>query len=712
MADPLLVKRPEGALPGSLQGNPNLGQWVRFAADGTVQVTAGKVEIGQGILTALSQIAAEELDVSPARIRMIGADTTLSPNEGVTSGSLSIQDSGTALRYACAEIRAILLAEAAEEFGVPIDQVSVRDGTITIRGRASTTSYWALAHPGLLDRRATASVAPTDPSAYAIVGHDAPRLDLPDKIMGRPRYVHDLALPEMLFGRVVRPSSPWAELVSLDESAARALGATVVRDGSFVGVLAVREDIAVRAAERLAAGARWRSTRILPDDIGAFLRSAPAEHQVLIDTTRDAGPAGARVFRASYAKPFIAHASIGPSCAIAQWSGGADDARLTVHSHTQGIFNLRADLGKAFRMPEDRIVVRHVEGAGCYGHNPADDVAMDAALLARAAGGRPVQVAWTRQQELAWGPFGSAMEVDLVASVGEDGSIIEWRHELFSHGHSSRPGRDPRPTLLSSYYMADGFELPVAIDMPLPNGGSERNAVPGYAFDRQHISKHRVTDMPIRVSALRSLGAYANVFAIESFMDELAHAHGVDPVEYRLRHLVDPRGRAVVETAARRAGWTQFATTEARGHGIAWARYKNVGAWAAVVAEVELGHEVRVTRLVCAVDVGMVVNPDGVINQVEGGAIQATSWALKEAVRFDRERIAIDGWEEYPILKFSEVPEIVVELIDRKDQPSLGAGEAVQGPIGAAIANAIFDALGVRVRTLPLTSEAITAASG
>lgn len=715
MADPQRAPGNAAPLPGSLQANPELSQWIRFNRDGTVSIRSGKVEIGQGILTSLAQIAAEELDVKLARIRMIAALTTASPNEGVTSGSLSIQDSGAAIRHVCAEVRSILLEEAASEFGVPASSLNVDDGTIAIPGRATTTSYWALANDALLARRATAAVPPKDPSRYTIVGRDAPRVDLPDKVTGRPRYVHDMVLPGMLFGRVVRPARPGAKLESIDDAGARALpGVVIVRNGSFVGVLAEREELAVRAVERLAGGCNWSGGVALPDPdrIETFLRNARVDHKLLVDTASNAPPASvAHTVRATYVKPFIAHASIGPACAIAQWSDAAGGKQLTVHSHSQGIFNLRADLAKALRMSEDHVVVQHVEGAGCYGHNPADDVALDAALLAQAAAGRPVQVVWTREQELGWAPFGSAMAIDLQAQLDASGNVQSWRHEVWSNGHSSRPGRDPRPTLLSAAYMDNPFELPVAIDMPLPNGGSERNAVPSYDFPRQHIAKNRSLDMPIRSSAMRSLGGFGNVFAAESFMDELAAAAGADPVEFRLRHLhSDPRARAVVEAAARRAGWHAFPRRDGCGHGIAYSRYKNTSAYAAVIAEVELEREVRLTRLVCAVDVGLVINPDGVINQVEGGAIQAASWTLKEAVRFDRERITSNSWETYPILKFSEVPVVEVELIDRRDAPTLGAGEAVQGPIGAAIANAVTDALGVRIRTLPLTAERIAAA--
>jgi CO/xanthine dehydrogenase Mo-binding subunit len=353
--------------------------------------------------------------------------------------------------------------------------------------------------------------------------------------------------------------------------------------------------------------------------------------------------------------------------------------------------------------------VAHVEGAGCYGHNGADDVALDAALLARAAGGRPVRVVWSRADELAWAPFGPAMAIALEADVDAAGEVLAWRHDLWSNGHSTRPGRAATPTLLAASHLERPFDRLLAINPPLPAGGADRNAIPLYDFPAQRVVNHRLLSMPLRASALRSLGAFANVFAIESFVDELAHARAEDPVAWRLRHLSDPRARAVVEAVARRAGWTGWQRRENRGHGIGFAKYKNLGAYCAVVAEIEAEREIRVHRLVVAVDVGLVINPDGVANQIEGGAIQAASWTLKEAVRFDLARVTSAAWEDYPILKFSEVPVVEVEIVSRPDAPWVGAGEAAQGPTAAAIANAVYDALGVRVRDLPITPERIAA---
>jgi CO/xanthine dehydrogenase Mo-binding subunit len=398
-----------------------------------------------------------------------------------------------------------------------------------------------------------------------------------------------------------------------------------------------------------------------------------------------------------------------PSCAIAQWTGDT----IHVWTHSQGVYNLRADLALIFGLPVERIVVEHVEGAGCYGQNGADDVALDAVLLARDAGGRPVSLTWSRADEMAWAPLGAAQAVDIEAGLDASGNVIAWCHSVWGNGHVSRPGRGKTPTLLTATQLAKPFPRVIAANPPLAGGGgSERNAIPTYDFPSWRITNHRLLTMPLRTSSLRTLGAFANVFAIESFMDELAGEIGQDPLAFRLGHLTDPRARAVVETAARRAGWSAWVRREGAGHGIAYARYKNFGAYCAVVAEVTTEPDVRVQRLVMAVDVGEVINPDGVENQMEGGAIQATSWTLKEAVRFDTTRITSDSWETYPILTFSEVPAVEVEILARPAEKTLGAGEAAHGPVAGAIANAVYDALGVRVRDLPITRERIIAAMG
>jgi len=698
-------------LPGSLHLNRRLARWLRFLPDGTVEVRSGKVEIGQGIATALAQIAAEELDVRIERIRMVSASTDGSPDEGVTSGSLSIQESGTALRYACAEARAIYLGAAAARLGVPAASLTVADGEIVCADGARS-SYAELADDALLEREATAGVAPKQASQHPPVGTPVQRLDLPPKVYGQPRFLHDLELPGMLHARVLRPPSPAAMLVSLDEARTRALAGVVavLRNGSFVGVLAEREETALAALAALRQDAVWREMETLPDGaaLGDWLKTQPAETRLIAERGADAASGAAATRRARYTRPYLAHASIAPSCAIAQWDAG----RLRVWSHSQGIYNLRTDLALALGLAPASVVVEHAEGAGCYGHNGADDAAFDAALLARAAAGRPVRLQWSRADELGWAPFGPAMAIEIEADLDAAGAILAWRHEIWSNGHSSRPGRATTPALLAAAHVDPAFERLVAINPPVAaGGGADRNAIPGYDLPAWRITSHRLLAMPIRTSALRSLGAYANVFAIESFLDELAAGRGEDPLAHRLRLASEPRARAVLAAAARRANWAGWAKREGRGHGIGFARYKGSGAWCAVVAEIEAGREIRVLRLVIAADVGRVINPDGVANQIEGGAIQATSWTLKEQVRFDRTRITSGSWDDYPILRFSEVPAVEVELIAQPQSPPLGAGEAAQGPTAAAIANAVFDALGVRVRDLPITPERIVAAA-
>jgi nicotinate dehydrogenase subunit B len=610
---------------------------IRFEPDGTVSVTVGKVELGQGIVTALAQIAADELGVPLEKIRMLPASTAYSPDEGVTSGSQSVSEGGKALRLACAEARG--------------------------------------------ERR-------PEPGAR-VVGTSAPRRDLPGKFAGRPSYVHDMTLPGMLHGRVVRPTHAFSRLLSLAD-----VKALVVRDGSFVGVLAEREEDAIAAAAKLRAKSTWEASPPVPDDIHAWLKQHVTERIVSREIRQEVQ--SVRRLRASYTKPYIAHASIGPSCALARWT----DGRLEVWTHSQGIFNLREDLAKVLRMKQEDIVVTHAEGAGCYGHNGADDVALDAALLARGAGGRPVRLQWMRDDEFAWEPYGAAMAFELEAALDASGAIVSWRHEFWSNGHTHRPGRATLPVMTAAAHLAQPFEIAPAVNPALPAGGADRNALPAYEFPDLRVVNNYVKEMPLRSSSLRSLGAYGNVFAIESFMDECAA--GADPIDFRLRHLKDPRGRAVLEQL--RPHWRNWKRPEGRGHGIAYAKYKNLGAYCAVLAEVEVTHELRVTRLVAAVDVGAPVNPNGVVNQIEGGCIQAASWTLKEAWK-----PGVAGWEDYPILKFSEVPAVEV-LLSGSSQPSVGAGECTMGPTAGAIANALHDALGVRVRDLPLTPERIAAA--
>lgn len=701
---------PPRKLPGNLNTNRRLDRWLRINRDGTVSVFPGKVEIGQGILTALAQIVAEELDVALERIRLAPTDTSYSPDEGMTSGSQSITDGGTALRYAAAEARDLLLQRAAAKLGVSIEQLTVADAVVEAR-TGGRVSYWDLATDDLLAREATGEIRPKPASAHTIIGTSAPRRDIPAKVTGAPVYVHDLDLPGMLHGRIARPPSYEARLASLDQAEIRSLPGvvTVVRDGSFLGVVAEREEQAIRALTRLKRIARWDERAALPDTTDPrFLLREPTEDETISEKRDDEAKARlGKVLEAEYTKPYIAHASIGPSCAVARHDGG----RYTVWTHSQGVFPLRRDLAQVLGVAQEQIVAIHMDGAGCYGHNGADDAALDAALLARSVPGRPVRVQWTREDEFTWEPFGPAMVVRLRGGLDADGHIVDWQEDIWSNSHSTRPSGLGGINLMAAWHLAQPFQPAPPRNPPLPGGGSHRNAIPLYDFPNQRITNRLIKRMPVRVSALRALGATANIFAIESFMDELAEAAGADPVEFRLRHLQDPRARAVVEMAAAKSGWRKGEKGDgSRGRGMGFARYKNGAIYVAVVVEVEVGREVAVRRAWAAIDAGLVINPDGIINQTEGGIIQAVSWALKEGVRYDRNRILTTNWDEYPILTFEEAPEVAVTIINRPELPPLGAGEGTQGPTAAAIANAIHNAMGVRLRDMPFTRERVMAA--
>ncbi|MBR0741441.1 xanthine dehydrogenase family protein molybdopterin-binding subunit [Bradyrhizobium liaoningense] len=703
------VPSPAPKLPVSLAANPRLSSWVRFTGEGRVAISPGKVEIGQGIVTALAQIAADELDIDIARVEMIRASTAASPNEGVTSGSLSIQQSGRALRHACAEVRQRFLTAASERLGVDAVLLDVDDGTISGPGNVRT-SYWELADEVSLDQEATAGAAAKSAATRALAGHSVQRIDIPDKVFARPRFIHDHALPGLVHGRVLRPDVSGAKLTKLDEAAARSVPGLVaiVRDGGFAGVVADSEAAAEAALKILRKGATWSAGAALPDedDLAGFLRSQPVETDI-IDTRTAATPGPAQTLRRQYTRPYIAHGSIAPSCAMAQWDGD----RVHVWTHSQGVYLLRADLAIVLKLPADNIVVEHMEGAGCYGHNAADDVALDAVLLAKAAGGRPVRVQWSRHDEMSHAPFGAAMAIEIEADLDADNEIVGWRHAIWSNGHAARPGRAAQPALLAATEIANPYPRMISTNPPAANGGGgDRNSVPLYDLPAWTITSHRLLTMPVRTSALRTLGAQGNVFAIESLLDEIAALRGEDPIAFRLRHLRDERAKDVIRAAARRAAWKP-SKQPGIGHGVGFARYKNMGAYCAAIAEIEGTDDIRVKRLTLAVDVGEAINPDGVINQIEGGAIQATSWVLKERVRFDRTRIISTSWTDYPILTFSEVPDIDVEIIQRPEIEPVGAGEAAHGPVTAAIANAVFDCLGVRVRDLPITRDRIIAAA-
>src|SRR4051812_8780252 len=690
----------QSSLPGSLSNNRMLNAWLRIDPEGTVTIFTGKIELGQGIGTALAQIAADELDVDMKRIKLIHGDTALTPNEGQTAGSLSVQDSGTAVRFACAEAREILLGAAATKLGTT--DLRVVDGTIN-----DALTYWTLSGETDLKKEASGNAKPKPASEHKWVGKSVPRRDIPKKFTGGAAYVQDIRLPGMVFGRVVRPPSPGATLLSVDQAAAKKIPGViaVVRDGNFLGVAAEREEQAIKARAALANSAQWKESATLPPS-GAALY----EHMERIggpaQTVLEKGSASNATIQARYTRPFQLHGSIGPSCAVAQWQ----DGKLRVWTHSQGVYPLRNDLAQVFAMDPKDIRCAHAEGAGCYGHNGADDVALDAALVARATNGRPVKLQWMREDEFMWEPYGSAMVLKLGAALDSQGYVSNWSHELWSHPHSTRPGTANGPFTLAARHLGTPVNHAAVTDIPQPAGGSDRNSIPLYDFPNVKVTKHFIVDTPLRTSALRTLGGYANVFALESFMDELAAAASVDPVEFRLRHMKDPRARAVIAETANRAGWKPGAKD---GWGFAFAKYKNLACYCAVAAQVAVDRatgQIRVLRAISAVDVGQVVNPDGVRNQIEGGILQSASWTLKEAVNFDRTRVKTRSWADYPILRFEEVPLVDVVIVDQPNERFLGVGEGSQGPAAAAIANAVANATGARLRDLPFTPSRVKAA--
>jgi nicotinate dehydrogenase subunit B len=713
---PRALRATSSSAPASLApAADQLDSWLVIARDETITVYTGKVELGTGVSTALRQIVAEELDVRVGQIAWVQGDSELTVDQGRTVGSQSIKRGGAQLRRAAAEARQALLEMASKRLETPVSQLGIIDGVISAQADATKrVTFGALIGGGRFERRVTGN-APIKPvSSYKVVGRPEPRADITTKVFGAFTYVHDVRIPGMLHARVVRPPRVGATLVSLDERSVANLpgNVRVVRKGTFIGVVADREERAAAAAKALKV--EWRATPVLPAYDALFTRYkelAATSRNVVAEGDADAVIARSRnTIRATYRWPFQMHASIGASCAVAD----VRDGKATVWSATQGAHQLCEPIAVLLGMPVESVRVIFAEGSGCYGHNGADDVAADAALLSQAVG-RPVRVQWTREDEHVWEPKGPAMLFEMSGAVA-DGKVSAWTYDAWTPTHGGRPTRDPA-TLIAGALVAGaaptggtGF-----------SGGAERNARTTYAFAIQRVTSHPLPTFPIRTSSLRGLGSPQNSFANECFMDELAAAAGVDPVEFRRRHLSDPRALAVIDTAARRAAWTPRTSqprrvaatleTPVKGRGFGYTQYSGTEAYVAAVVDVEVTPStgvVRVRRVSIAHDCGLIVNPDGVKNQVEGNVMQAISRTLKEEVHFDTMRVTDRDWVHYPILKFSEIPDAIeIDLIHRKDEPPLGAGEAATSPIAGAIANAIYDATGVRVREVPFTPDRV-----
>lgn len=670
-----------------------------FSTPGTVFVHTGKVEIGQGILAAFAQIAANALGLSHEQVSVAPTTTGTSPDEGHTAGSLSIQTSGMAIEQACLQARAAVIEAAAATLNVSPDVITIANGGIFCRGAATGLDYWRYADL-LANVVIDADHALRSPESS--IARELPRGDLAARISGRG-FIHDYRLEGMLHARVARPAAHGATLEKLDSAAFLAAnpGLELLVDGDFIAVIGTLEEDAIRGAERVRSYIEWR----VPGEsnpLGEVIDWLPREP--LAPPYDNLGsPPGRHV--AVYSRPATLHGSIGTACAIARFANG----RLEVWSHSQNIFALRDAIAKLLELGPAHVVITHAPGAGCYGHNGADDAAFDAALISTRFEGSPVRVQWSREEELAWSPAGAPMVVRIDAALADDGKISAWELALWTAPHARRPGMDGEPNLLSGTMLAKPTPLGRPREIPgIFGGGGNRNAIAIYDLPSPRLVEHFIDDLAIRTSSLRALGAHLNVFAIESMMDELAGHAGCDPLEFRLRHLSDPLARRVLEHAASMSGWgTQ--SDGASAQGIAVARYKNVGGYAAIVAQVAVDEEVVVQDIWCAVDVGRVISRDGLLNQIEGGIVQSISWALLEAAPLSARGVEARSWRDYPILRFSASPTIHVALVGGDGDPPVGGGEIVQGPATAAVGNAASAFLGLRLRHLPLTRDRIIA---
>ncbi|MGB8576440.1 MAG: molybdopterin cofactor-binding domain-containing protein [Pseudolabrys sp.] len=696
-------------LPGPLDANPELDRWVGFPAPGKVTVLTGRVELGQGVLTAMAQIAADELDVAIERITIRSGDTEKAPNEGYTAGSQSIQFGGVAMRQACADVRALFLDQAAKVLGCKANDLSIRDGSIYRNGTSTGQDYWTLAGAVDLTTKATGGGVRKRVTDLTSIGKSSERFDLPAKIFGESVFIHDMQINGMVHARVVRQPNRGATISSVDENAIRRAAKgpiEFIRNGNFLAILGDDETAVETAGAAAVNHVKWQNVEAPTptQQEASWLLQRPVVERVF-GAPCTGNPQGRERFEATYTRGYLAHASISPSCGLALYK----DAKLSVWTHCQGVYPLRAALAKTLKLEPTSIIVHHVQGSGCYGHNGADDAAADAAIIAMQKPGQPIRVRWRREEEFIYEPKTPAMIVKVRALLDEAGKPADWTQEIWSPTHNLRPGAGGN--LLGALALPNPPPEPPPNDVPEANGGgATRNAEPLYDIPAKRILHHLVTETPVRTSALRGLGAMPNVFALECCIDELAERAGKDPVEYRLSITTDPRARAVIEKVAAMARWKGGAPGSAgTGRGIAFARYKNRAAYSAVVVELSVDEEIRLHHVWCATDAGLVINPDGVINQLEGGIIQSASWVLKEQVRFDNGVASFD-WDTYPVLKFSEVPEIEIALLNTKDEVPLGVGEVTAGPTAAAIGNAVSHALGARIRDLPLTRERIMAA--
>jgi CO/xanthine dehydrogenase Mo-binding subunit len=704
----------DGVAVQSADGKPidpaSVDSFLAFHRDGTVTVYTGKVDVGTGLRVAVAQMAAEELGIPARQITVVDGDTALCPDQGGTGGSTGLTRGGAEVRQAAATARQALLALGATRLNRATSDLTIADGEVRPRSGGAGIAIAAL----IGEKRLAIAVDPKAPlrdsAGYTSVGQPIPRPDVPAKCAGRHVYVHDFTLPGMLHARVIRPPSIGAALVSVDEASVRGIpDIGIVRaGGSFLAVVSADEWAVVRAAADLKT--TWSDTQTLPGSEGLdrWTRSAAIERDQAVLTRGDAPAAitgAARTLASTYFWPFQSHASLGPCCAVADIKGDGG----TVWSSSQGTHGLRANLSKVFGLNPAKLRVVFLDGSGSYGTNGGDHVAADAVLLSKTIA-KPVRVQWSRHDETAWDPKGPQQLLDLRAGLDANGTIVGWETEMWL------PSQTPGARALLA---ADAAGL--AQEHGQGAGAITQNGDPPYACRNARVLVHWVKETPLQLSNLRAPGKIANVFAVESFTDELAAAANADPIAFRLARLTDPRATEVIRRVAERFNWDtrpsprrqRSASGPLLGRGVAYMRYKQAENYVAMAMEVAVdpsSGRIAVSRVVCAHDCGLVVNPDALKNQIEGCIVQTLSRALHEEVTFDRARVTSVDWASYPILRATESPAIEAILVDRRDQPLLGAGEAATAPVAAALANAVFDATGVRLRTVPFTADRVKAA--
>ena len=709
----------------SLSNSPWVSDWLDFSCEGELILHTGKVDIGQRITTALALIAAEELSIPFDYITVRKTRTDVDPNEGYTAGSFSMQHSGYAIKKASATARHIFTKKASERLNVAEQELEISDGQFRATGTNRSVTYWELISDVMLDVDVDEEVETKNPTDYSTQNKPHIAKGMAEIMTGKYQFLHDLKLDNMLHARIVRPPHYHCELESLDSDVLNRLkqeNIHVVQDGSFLAVAASQEYQAVKAARRLSLAAKWKSVKQLSEEnmysqltsnnkdsffvekgcIPSATREIPELEQMDEDENK--------TISATFRKPYHMHASIGPSAGCASFDGDA----LIVWTHNQGVYPLRAAITEAFDMATDNVTVQFVPGSGVYGHNGADDAAFDAAIIARHIKGHPILLKWTRDDEHSWEPYGSAMQCEIQASIDKNGKISSWSHETFADTFLARPitGKQPATRMVSSHYIEDALPWPIAEPMMVPHGGIHRNMEMLYEMPEPRLVKNRVYDLPLRTSALRTLGAYGNVFANESMINELAESANIDPFNFRLNHLKDERAIAVL-VKLQQVMEDNSRDEEQFGYGIGFARYKNSAAYCAigVCLSVNEAAEVKLHDAYIVCDAGEIVDAEGVRAQLEGGFIQAASWTLYEQVLYERDGIVSRDWDTYPIITFDNIPQMHTHLIVNPGMPYLGAGEGAAGPTAAAIGNALKDATGLRVREMPFNPDRIMAAA-